>query len=223
MTRSTIRLLSAVLRVWARLPRKSHQPQFAILACTALTLLLPSLAVAQISVVDPIQTFELPNVAQTSGTAFPVSETYSITSSANVLVVEFDLVSGNSGQTPTITWTPSGGSPQTLTNAINQTETSTGSYVYSDISYLDNPTPGANGTITVSTTGNIGQSWAFSAFGLSGVNTSASVITSGAIGTADSFNDTVTGVTAGSFAAIAASTRLATTGTNTTTITPPPV
>ena len=165
MTRSSIRMLSSALRLGLDCPRKSHQPRFAILACTAVTLLLPSVAVAQITVVDPIQTFTIPNPnnAENAGTVeFPATASYTVTSSANVLVVEYDFFNNNvTGQVPTITWTPTGGIAQTLTNAIDQTETATGSYVYADVSYVTTPVAGS-GTITVQSAGNVGQGWATS-------------------------------------------------------------
>ena len=99
----------------------------------------------------------------------PQSNTFTVSPTANVLVVQF----GEGGQTtteptPTITWN-NGTTTQALTQGVVQFDPATQTFIYSEIFYLYNPNPGTNGTISVS--GVNGRSYDVGALTLSGVNT----------------------------------------------------
>ena len=171
----------------------------------ALTGLLSLTAQAQISVVDgtpltPVQS------GSTAGAS--VSDTFTVSASANALVVElFDRDSQNTTDPFTAGLTWNGGSPQTLTDAVGEPNGAS-SYSWVNIFYLYNPTPGT-ATITATDTAfpPQGGAMAMTIFDLTGVNTAVTPVAYAAnLASGNSLSITTSAATpAGEFAALAAS------------------
>ncbi len=176
------------------------------LAALALGLLAaPGAASAAITITDTSSTafWGLSDGAPTTSADAVMSGTETFTISASptnsVLIVNMTEFAQNNSATgpdanPTITWN---GTP--LTKGIVQIS-SASSYIYADLYYLFDPTPGTNGSLVISGSG---RSAEVSAYTLSGVNTFIPPVTYGH----DSSNGTSavslsSATAAGSFAAI---------------------
>ena len=168
----------------------------------AVALAAPAAAqTAAISVVDTSSGTSGVSSGGSDGNDYPISGTlpFMVSSNANALVVQYgEFAQANTGPdaNPIIEWN---GVP--LTQGIVQVSYYS-SYVYADIYYLMNPTPGV-GSLTVSGSG---RSYAMGAYTLSGVNTAIAPSVLG------EDNQIVSGVcsvtlpgttTTGSFAAVA--------------------
>jgi len=174
-------------------------------AISAAGLVLASTARAAITVTGQ-QDFGITGTAA-PGSDQPISknETFTVSPGSNILAVQVgEYVASSGDRSVAVTWTPTGGSAQSLSMAIAQVSASS-TYVLDDILYLVNPTAGS-GTLTL--TGDA-RSWNFDALTLSGVNTAIAPVGQGVDGGTSTASLTLTtSAAANSFAVVAEGTRV---------------